>query len=345
VVNGKLTTEAILFLTILFLLTSCAPYTQFTIQVLEPAAVTLPPTVRSIAFINRSDSLTEETLRRNRSQVSPYELFVLDSAINNKFFEGLMTGIRESDRFTEVNADIFSNRRSVKTGVKKILDSTQLRNVKSIVPADILISLEDYSARDSFDIYYDSWEENWAVNLVILSNTKWLIYDLQTNSVLDSYIQHDTLSWHENQYALNDEITVLPRLLEAFREAAFTTGYKYSRRIIPAWFDVERYLYGSGPMGMKRAANMAISGDWDNASAIWEELVRSGKKRAMAKAAFNIAVRNESEDKLEEAVRWAQKSFDLYHSGPAMDYINLLLLRELKKERLTKQIRINQVEE
>lgn len=327
------------------LVTSCTPYTQFTIQVLEPAPITLPPQIRSVAFINRSNKLSEDELRRNEKEVSRYELFVLDSAINNKFFEGLQHGIRESARIDEIYTEIISERKSDSAVRTNLLDSLRLDEHRRKVHADALISLEYYSAKDSIRIYFDDYEGIWQVYLEITSRTFWVVYDLQTNKYLDTFVQNDTMSWYDDQYVLEDAITAMPRLLEAFREAAFTTGYKYSHRIVPSWYDTDRYVYRSGSKEMKQAANLVSSGNWNGAAAIWKELAGSGNTRTMAKAAFNLAVRCEGEDNLKEAIKWAEKSFEIYPDKSAMEYINLLLLRELKRNKLLKQIQPTQADE
>ena len=96
---------------------------------------------------------------------------------------------------------------------------------------------------------------------------------------------------------------------------------------------------------MKQAANLVSSGNWNGAAAIWKELAGSGNTRTMAKAAFNLAVRCEGEDNLKEAIKWAEKSFEIYPDKSAMEYINLLLLRELKRNKLLKQIQPTQAYE
>jgi hypothetical protein len=337
-VHGVQTIKTGLIASFCILITSCAPYTQFTIQVLEPAKITFPSYIQSIALINRSYNLSVEDFNSNEEEISQYELFVLDSAMNNKFFEGLTTGLQESPGFDRVTAEVIQYRRYDTVNYLKILDSIQLNEIKRHTIADALISLEYYAAKDTLSIFYDDYEGYWVVDLVIISGTSWIVYDLHNEGILDNYIQKDTLSWNQHVYFLDEAITGPPHMLEAFREAAFADGYKYSRRITPGWFDAERYLYRSGPGEMQQAAKLAISGNWDDAGVIWEDLLHSEKIKTRAKAAFNLAVKSEGEDKLDEAVRWAEKSIELYPEKHTVEYLNLLLMRELKKNTLSRQI-------
>jgi hypothetical protein len=150
--------------------------------------------------------------------------------------------------------------------------------------------------------------------------------------LIDYHVAKDTIRWYEY------EADYLPGLLDAFREAAFSSGYRYSRRIIPEWYDAERYLYSSGPKEMRRAITLALSGKWEEAGQTWGYLYNTGNVKTKAKAAFNLAVKNESEDKLDEALQWAERSCELLPEKHTLEYVNLLQSRQLKRRKLSEQM-------
>jgi tetratricopeptide (TPR) repeat protein len=331
-VKGRQPVKIIIAVLYVFLISSCAPFTRFSIQVLEPAEITLPSYIKNITFINMSYLLSEEDLRRNESEISHYELYVLDSAINNKFFEGLITGINESPRFTVIYDEIITDRRSDTLNSIKPLDRDQLYAFNKTMTADALISLENYRARDTYSYHFASEVEDWMIYLQINSVTAWSTYDLHTMKLIDYHIVQDTIRWYEY------EADYLPGLLDAFREAAYSSGYRYSRRIIPEWYDAERYLYSSGQRVMRRAIKLALSGKWEEAGQVWGCLYSTGNAKIKAKAAFNLAVKYESEDRLDEALEWAERSSEILPEKNTLEYINLLQSRQLKRRKLSEQM-------
>jgi hypothetical protein len=79
------------------LLVACIPMAEISIQVLEPAKITLPLYINQVAFINHSYIPRRDP--GDTSGLSPKEIFILDTIINNQIFMGLRDGLNNSPLF------------------------------------------------------------------------------------------------------------------------------------------------------------------------------------------------------------------------------------------------------
>jgi len=90
---------------------------------------------------------------------------------------------------------------------------------------------------------------------------------------------------------------------------------------------------------LRKAGKKALSGNWDGAAEDWEKLIDSDyKTKIRAKAYNNLAVYYEISDELSKALEYANKSYSLRLEKYILEYINILLLRELNNEMLLRQL-------
>jgi hypothetical protein len=67
---------------------------------------------------------------------------------------------------------------------------------------------------------------------------------------------------------------------------------------------------------MQEAAGYAANHQWTNAESIWTaEIEKKTKPTDKAKIAYNLAIANEMQDKLELALQWAQNAKDYFKSA------------------------------
>ena len=60
---------------------------------------------------------------------------------------------------------------------------------------------------------------------------------------------------------------------------------------------------------------------------IWEELSEHQKRKTAGRACLNIAVGKEVLGNTEEALKWAQQSYEYYGDKPGREYAKILLRR------------------
>jgi hypothetical protein len=326
-----------IILIIPLLLVGCTPMAEITIQVIEPAKVTLPPYVNQVAFINHSYMPKyddEDTTRLSRK-----EIYILDTIINNQVFQGLQNGLNESPLFDLDSIHILQFRRNDTNHFLAPFTRDQLRIINEREQADALISFEYYRITDTIGMF--EYLMDFMAYRQLVTHTVWRIYDLSRDTVIDEYMQKDTTDWYtarEDPYLAMDG---LPEFISSLRTASYNAGLKYGQRISPSWFDVPRFYHISGGKAMRVAWKKAASQDWKGASEIWKKLAYQDNKKTAAKASFNMALVCEMEDLFIPALDWAIKSYFIKQDPVTKEYIDQLKLRYTKQKVIKIQLPVD----
>jgi hypothetical protein len=300
---------------------------EISIQVMEPAKITLPIHFSQVAFMNRS--YIPQYNQDDSSGFSEKEVYILDTIVSNQIFVGLRNGLTESPLFDLDSIRILQFRRKDTIDFLKPLSQFQLRAIRHREQAEALISLEYYQIRDTIDV--DLYYMDYMAFRQLISKTIWRLYDMTRDSIFDEYLLNDTVQWYSIGEDPQLAVENLPEFIRALRMTAYNAGYKYGQRISPAWFEVPRFYHVFGGKAMRDARRMAASLDWKGASEIWKKLAYQDNEKRAAKACFNMALVCEIEDLLIPALDWAIKSYLIKQDPVTKEYIDLL------KERYEKQ--------
>ena len=103
---------------------------------------------------------------------------------------------------------------------------------------------------------------------------------------------------------LNDAV----KKREYYRALGFELGYKAGRLISPNWVWVGRTYYTKGHKTIKRAKPMIKKGNWDIAE---KQLMLDddyGKEKIRGRILYNLALVNEGQGEIDNAIMYAEKS-------------------------------------
>ena len=323
-----------IILVVPLLLVGCSPMAEISIQVIEPAKITLPPYVNQVAFLNHSyfpKSQLDDT-----SGFSQKEIYILDTVVNNQIFRGLQDGLNESPLFDLDSIHIIQFRRDDTSNFLEPLTGDQIHAIKQSEQAEAVISLEYYWIRDTISM--DTYQLDFVGNRRIISHTVWRIYNLSTDSIFDEYLLKDTTEWYvfgDDTYFLLES---LPEFINSLRTASYNAGLRYGQRISPTWFEVPRFYYTSGSKDMREAKKLAALRDWKGAAEIWKKLAYQEDEKVAAKACFNMALVCEIEDLLIPSLDWAIKSYFIKQDRVTKDYIDQLKVRYEKQKVIKTQL-------
>lgn len=323
-----------IILIIPLILVSCSPLAEISIQVIEPAEITLPPYVHQVAFLNHS--YFPKSPGNDTSGFSQKEIYILDTVINNLMFRGLKDGLNESPLFDLDSIHVRMMRRNDTMNFLDPLTSDQLEGLKGRVEADAVISLEYYRIKDTIGMF--EYLMDFMAYRQVITHTVWRIYDLSGDLVFDEYMLRDTTDWFKVDADSYSAIQNLPEFINSLRTASYNTGLRYGQRISPTWFEVPRFYYTSGTSNMKEAGKLAASMDWQGAAEIWKKVAYQEKEKIAAKACFNMALVCEMEDLLIPALDWAIKSYFIKQDPITKDYIDQLKVRYEKQKVLRAQM-------
>jgi hypothetical protein len=323
---------------------TCNTVREISIEVLIPANITIPDNIQSVAFVNRSYMPwlardTKDTLKR-----PPEDLFIIDTIVNNKFFLGIFDALNSSPLFDLTEPAVFQFRRSDAVRFPDPLSREEILSIKDTILTDAIICLEGYRVTDSLITLYD-WENPWdyyfQTNRVVFfveGTMQWRIYDILNQMLIDEFILTDTMDWIVYGVSLEEAMNELPEVVDAYREYSYQRGYDFGIRISPSWGQVRRFFFITGNKNIRKAAELAMNGNWEEAADLWMQESGSPDPKIAAKAAFNLALYSERKDLIIPAIDWATKSYEHIPEKYTKTYIGILEQRKMNKLKLQHQI-------
>ena len=313
-------TRKILFF-LLIICSSCSSTYRFSIDIQEPAVVTLPVSAQNVLILN--NIVTQpidfgiERFFDGKPIPEDYPLS-LDSAVwtamkeiaavfdESNFFNTvaiLKEPLREDDEWMslfyispEQQNEFYNNGEFNTLFVVKQLLFTVKENVKRYKTSGF------------------SSEETLSVDLRINGTIICSMYTYEEDNPLVTFKTSDSLFLRSiHSY---DSIGVFKAIPEfGINELSLELGNKAAKCFTPTWNTAERILFNSFNPRMQEAVGYASNHKWATAESIWlNEYEKNTKPANKAKTAYNISVANEMQDNLESALEWAQKARGYFKS-------------------------------
>jgi len=313
-------TRKILFF-LLLTSTSCASIYRFSVDVQEPASVTLPVSAQNVLVLN--------------STVTPPENYGIDRMLDGHSIP------------TDYPLSMDSMAWSAIDELSSVLNASHFFKTISIYRQPVRsdtewLSRADLSPATQSDFYEaDNYDALLVIDRLLLSvdekakriNTEYLAsepsayVDLRADGILtcSMYVYgkerpittfNVTDSVFMKSIVENDSIVLLTKVPEyMLDELSRKMGNHAATYFIPTWKTTERILFTGYRSRMQEAASYASNRQWTNAEAIWStEMEKATKPFDKAKIAFNLAVANEMQDKIDRALEWAQQAKEYLES-------------------------------
>lgn len=323
------------------LLHSCVSVSTIPLEVMRPAAYSVPPDVLSAVVVDfsfpyRGDSthvinISGKTTVLDTIWVDDFGMRVAESMAfeldNRAFFDSVFLHPVSLNRPPAGRPDL-------------PLSPYQIGKILEEYNAQAIIALESVEYRTRFkganvgEFYYASLDAN--------SRLLWKIYDVQ-GQTMDAYIQQDSIFW-DNSDALNaNDFNAIPSLWHALESLADFMGKYYPDRIAPYWESQRRSYYSTGHHLFSRANDLLRANNWDHAARVWYYVFDEGNKRQKAMAAFNLALSFEVVGDFVEAAAWAEVSKNIFGEMSTFRVSSLDKIRSVMyTEELNERIRETQ---
>ncbi|UCG28149.1 MAG: hypothetical protein JSV24_01970, partial [Bacteroidales bacterium] len=299
------------FCPVIFILPACSSIKQLSIEVLVPPDTAVFKNIHSVSIVYRNrlipqaDSVFKEAV----------DSILLDSIFRASLLEECVRGVHEalelSPDLERVITDTLLNEMSFKRspGAMDTLHWSLMEEIGNRNNTGIVIMLDRIHAWDTLfrNWIYESIDigSNWILrdnnNMLIGLAAQWTIYNLQEKTVTNPYIYIDTVVWTVPYQTLPPITDQLPSKNNAFLEAFYWAGNGYGKHIASGWGKTDRIYYCTRNELMKQACLDAGVNNWMKAAETWKKLTEHKNKSLAAKAAFNMALVCELEDKLELA--------------------------------------------
>jgi hypothetical protein len=301
---------------------SCAVMRSFPIETLQPARLTFDAPKKNIA-ICAPQALLQETVRRNWQSAASVPS---DSLIANALFS-LHHFWKDAPGYEDA---LFS------------VHITKSGNPPADAGYDLIVRLDELQITNTYYGQEYSYFE-WEAYLYVHYAAKWSVCDGR-GALLDEYAYRDLLVWESGiRSGKADAVTGLPDVKDAWWDASIALARNYAARVAPQWRGETREIYMVDKFHeLSQQAYIAmLNGAHARAFDIWETMLLScrkcGQRIIKSRIALNMAVACEFQNKLDEALLWAQRSENLKHKFRAADYLELLYERKRIQAQLDRQ--------
>ncbi|MDR2804888.1 MAG: DUF6340 family protein [Dysgonamonadaceae bacterium] len=290
-----------LFFICIFLLASCSSLYRFTIEVQQPAPITLPPDVVDIAIVNNSAPQPGDkgvTRIYKGAAISDYPLN-LDSAANITT-ASLAAHLQESSFFNRVLVSPASIRTDENWMGSEPLPDAFKNETFAVHGFDGIVSIDRLLFKLDQEV-----SNNYYLNIHLNSIATCTIYVRDRETPLTSFSISDSLAFSTAIWG--DTVDIVKYFPESvIGDLAYSIGKQLSERIIPSWIEKERFLYSGSQARMTEALSFARKSRWKQAEALWtNEYARASQPDGKGKLAANLAVASEMQDQFAAALQWA----------------------------------------
>lgn len=328
---------------IIILFSSCASTETLRLNVLQPAPVSLPSYIKNVAVVNRTHVAPKRKVFDAIDKIVTLEGAKTDQDAAEETIAGLTDELKKNTRFDEIKmvkeSDLTTNTPGMFPAplswdvVEKYCDDNN---------ADALFSLElfDTDSKIDYSVYKTSIRTPFGTvpsmeqqaNMHTLVKAGWRIYDLRDKEILDEAETAKTFSYYGRGMNPLLAAQALINKKEAVKEVGNAAGHAYAFRIIPLWIRVARNYYVKGTNNFKIAKRKAQTGNWNDAAKLWQDETDNPKRKVAGRACYNMAIINEINGHLDEAIKWAQKSYENYNNRQALYYVNILKNRQIGED-------------
>ncbi len=346
----KLHLNLIPLFVISFILVSCSSYNSLTIGVTEPAPVDFPASIKSVGLVNRTINVdSDNNLFEGIDKVLSLEGKELDKIGAERAITGLYDGLSGLERFESIKRiETTDIKGSVMAVFPAPLSWEKIDEICKANGVEAIFELSFYDTDASFA--FDAVPVNVAtpvgttvtlpehqLTITTFVKTGWRIYDNTTKSIRDEFIV--TEKQVSKGRGINPMIayeTITGRK-EAVLQISNNIGKNYGFRIMPYYTRVSRIYYVRGTPNFKVGKRRAQVGDWHGAAKLWEKELDNPKRKIAGRACYNMAVINEIDGNLEDAVVWAAQSYTDYRNKEGLKYKRILENRMSRINRLKNQ--------
>jgi len=306
------------------LFSSCITTKYISIDVYQPARVTLPPEIVNVAVVDNTPYSSQELKATNGKDI---QRISLDTA-KVVFVDSLSAYLDRENFFGEVLA--YPDLTGADNDQPQALAFSKIRQIAQEMGVDAIVSLDNFFV--SGKLYkvedpYAATTQEMSLGMFVKLST----YSAEGQPLSDPIILNDTLYWSEllNYYPY---FQPLPSFNQATQDMAIMAAESLVRQFVPYWETQNRAYFSNG-----KTDQLIESYKWNEALTIWNtELEKEKKETKKACLAHNIALAYECLGNLDEAVTWINKAVELLSNTNVEDVKTRITLYSITlKQRTT----------
>lgn len=340
-------TVSIFFISILLsIFGSSCKTTSLRVEVLQPAPVTIPKEIKTIAVINHS--LPKSKWWNILEGILTGEMIEQDKRGKEKAMYALSQRMGQSTRFNLINTTEEIEASGSITG-KSFPTPLEWATVSSICnkyKADAVLALE-YFDSDFIVMNSTRMEDKDGKQVTIhiakgiaTVNIGFRMYDPAKKSIIDRESFSFTRTWEGEGRSIMDAAARLIDNAQAVYAISEEAGERYAEKVTPLYFWVNRMYYKKSKHSNDIALGYryAAVNDWEKAEESWVKALGSRDIKTAGMASYNLAIASEVMGNLEKAKEFAQQSYTNYGNKEARDYVYILEQRINDQKKIEEQL-------
>ncbi|MGB5554180.1 MAG: DUF6340 family protein [Flavobacteriaceae bacterium] len=340
------------------LLIGCSTTKQIVLHTTEPSPVVLSDQIKKIGIIANAEVTTGmegETVGIDRLVVAQEKWLTekgKDAAIAGLFDELLKDDRFEAVKMLEQESGEISDFGSDPNGISwSIVESLcTAHNVDAVFAmafyeTDTKVSVKKTEMlgrnlmRDQVKVKAQQ------ITLETLIENGWRIYYPKNRQVIDEIVFNDQITSTGKGTDAVAAYQAIGDRKEALLQQSRTSGTQYGQRLLPFKNSVSREYYVKGTENFELAHELAVLEDWEGAGKLWELEIEHPDAKIRRRSCHNLAVLNERNENLEEALSWASKAYENDNNEEDLAYIDLLNKRIENNDLLKSQMAYLQFED
>ena len=300
---------------LLIICSSCSSLYRFSVDVQEPALITLPVSAQNVLILNNTVAQpVDYGIERNfNGQSIPADYPLSLDSVSWSAIKEIAIVLDESNFFNSIAIYDELLRKdtqwltSAYLSQEKLYDFFDNKNFDALFVVERLLINAKEDAK-TIQSGAPPSEPNIFIDMRVEGVITCSMYTYGKERPLTTFNVTDSFYIKTTSY--NDSIIIFKEIPEfTFHSLCHMLGEKAAKSFVPTWKTEERNLFVSYNSRMQEAVGYAANRRWANAESIWiTELEKNTKPLNKAKIAFNLAVANEMQDKFEPALEWALKA-------------------------------------
>lgn len=335
---------------IVCLSSACSPTNSLTIPIINPAPVYVPNQIQRIGIINRSESSDTNSTADAIEKILSFEGKNMDQEGAQTAIKGLLGNLQGRNRFEVIKVLDQANIKSPGLGIyPSLLSWEQVHQIceEQQVDALFVLSFYDTDARADYKavpvtiqgplgVEVPALEQH--VRIVTLVKIGWRIYDPINQVIRDEFIMNNSITSEGSGLNPMKAVQAVMGRKDAVLRLSNDLGVIYGDRIFPFRTRVRRKYFVRGSNNFRVAMRRARLGNWNGAAELWEQEVNNPKGRIAGRACYNMAIINEINGNLPEAIEWGSRAYGDYANRDALRYVRILQERQRVEAQLAREL-------
>lgn len=296
-------------LTSVLFLGSCISTKYISVDVYQPAKVTLSPEIVNIAIVDNSPTFVDNS--KNSLNSNNIEHISVDTA-KCVFIDSLVSNLNQEKFFGNVIAYPYSRDCELNNDNLLLLSPSKIKEIAREVDVDAIVTLDNFFISGKLYNVSDPFINVVANEMALGMIIKLSIYSADGTELSEPILLNDTLYWSE-LFSDYPYFQSLPSFKEATQQISTMAAETLVKEFVPYWETQTRYYFADS-----KTDKLVQSYKWEEAQKIWKAKFNEEKKAAKkACLAHNIALSYECLGNLDEAIIWIDKTNELLPSTKA----------------------------